>query len=165
MWNYFIIKEPFPHFFCSTVFSLSPSPLLASPSLEEKKTNATPSLRLNYFILILALKVQILSQNGLIWAPTQQGRHISSHGRQISSWTNCQENEIIAWISFSCLNQVHNPIWFVVWLAQSPLKNMRMDRTLTLILTLGIYMWTSKALLSKSSSRAKGFILSHEICK
>lgn len=96
MWNYFIIKEPFPHFFCSTLFSLSPSPLLASPSLgEKKKPNATPSLRLNYFILILALKVQILSQNGLIWAPTQQGRHISSYGRQISSWTNCQENEII----------------------------------------------------------------------
>ena len=99
MWNYFIIKEsksPFLIFSALLSFPCLPLPYRLLPLWgKKKKPNATPSLRLNYFILILALKVQILSQNGLIWAPTQQGRHISSYGRQISSWTNCQENEII----------------------------------------------------------------------
>ena len=92
--NYFIIKEPFPQFICSTLFPVSLS-LTGFSLFGGKKTNATPSLRLNNFILILALKVQILSKNGLIWTPTQQGKHISSHGRHLSSWINCQENEII----------------------------------------------------------------------
>ena len=51
MWNYFIIKEPFPHFFCSTLFSLSPSPLLASPSLEEKKNKCYPKSQAKLFYL------------------------------------------------------------------------------------------------------------------